>query len=114
MDNVTINVQDANTSKKKSLQLNTETATLGLTYPLILGLDWFTKNVNKIVINPLGLEFKKLIDIELVKDMDEWACTLETTSWIGMIRHGGKPYVDDQDIEWIDTSVRYICSIEAI
>ena len=68
---MTINVQDANIGKTKSLQLNTETAALGLTYPLILGLDWLTKNVNKIVINPPGLEFKKLINIELVEDMDE-------------------------------------------
>ena len=78
----------------------TETAMLEATYLLILGLDWLTKNVNKIVINLLGLEFKKLIDIKLVEDMDEWTCTLETTSWIGMIRHGGRPYMDDEEIEW--------------
>src|SRR5258706_13878914 len=46
--------------------------------------------------------------------MDEWTRTLETTSWIGMIRYDGRPYVDDEDIEWQDTSVRYICSIEAL
>src|SRR5258706_12463783 len=46
--------------------------------------------------------------------MDEWTRTLETTSWIGMIKHGGRPYVDDEEIEWQDTSVRYICSIEAL
>ena len=42
INNITINVQDANTGKTKSLQLRIETAALGLTYLLILGLDWLT------------------------------------------------------------------------
>jgi hypothetical protein len=68
---VELKVVDARSKKQRTFKPRLEVADLGPDEQLILGNDWLNQTTDKIVVNPPGLEFKSLIDIDILDNETE-------------------------------------------
>jgi len=88
--NVQMCLPDARSGKNKTLDLVTEVACLEPGSPLILGFDWITAQCDELrVTTTYGLELKRALEIEEVRDFSEFDEILQQSSYVGLI-HVGK------------------------
>ena len=82
---VDLKVQDARSKKDRTFRPNFEVADLGPDEDIVLGMDWFSLAVEKIVIGPpAGLEFKSPIST-IKSNTVEFNNVLQSAAYIGVI-----------------------------
>ena len=86
LTSVDLKVQDAKTKRFRTFRPTFEVADLGIDEMVILGYDWFSETMERIVVGPPGgLEFKSPIQ-EIISETEEFTNVIRKAAFIGVIR----------------------------